>query len=127
MNAKLLRLAYICEFLVAVVAVFTAWSEIGGQAALDVMHWAWKLSFGLALALAIVAFSASFVAEEAWFTLRTARWLAAIVALLVGMGTITYYYSLEEDNGESDDSSTISFRESSKCLRYAKVRSIRAS
>jgi hypothetical protein len=120
MNAKLLRLAYVCEFLLAIVAIFTAWSEVGGQAALDLMYWGWKLGLGVALAAAIVGLTASFIAVDAWITLRTARWLAAIVALLVGMGALTYYYSLEEDNGDSDESSTISY------LEYPKVLPIRA-
>jgi hypothetical protein len=108
MTAKLLRLAYVCEFLIAVVAIFTAWSEIGGQGALDVMYWPWKLGFGVALALAIVALTASLMAEDALLTLRTARWMAAIIVLLAAMGTLTYYYSLQEDNGDSDENGTIS-------------------
>jgi len=111
MNAKLLRLAYVCEFLLAIVAIYTAWSEIGGQGALDLMHWGWKLGFGLALAFSIVALTAALVHEEAWLTLRGARWLAAILALVAGMSTVTYYYSLDEDNGDSDDTSTISMKE----------------
>jgi len=125
MNAKLLRLAYVCEFLLAIVAVFTAWSEIGGQAALDLMYWAWKFGFGVALALAIVAMTAALVSEDAVVTLRTARWLAAILALLAGMGTLTYYYSLEDDNGESDDNSTISNLRSPPLVETAKVLPIR--
>jgi hypothetical protein len=120
MTGKLLRFGYVCEFLLAMLAIFTAWSEIGGQDALDVMHWGWKLGFALALSIAIVALTASLVAEDAWLTLRTARWLAAIIALLVGMGTVTYYYSLQSDDSDTDDTSTIS-------LLYAKVQPIRVS
>jgi uncharacterized membrane protein (UPF0136 family) len=127
MTAKLLRFGYVCEFLLAMLAIFTAWSEIGGQAALDVMHWGWKLGFALALSVAIIAFTASLVAEDALLTLRTARWLAAILAILIGMGTVTYYYSLEEDNGDSDDTSTISLLQSSSYLQDLKVLPIRAS
>lgn len=127
MTPKLLRLAYVCEFLLAIVAIFTAWSEIGGQAALDVMYWAWKLGFGVALAAAIVAFTAALVSEEALMTVRSARWLAAIIVLLAAMGALTYYYSLEEDNGDSDDPSTISLlREWAIRLETAKVSTIRA-
>ena len=115
MNAKLLRLVYVCEFLLAIVAIFTAWSEIGGQA-LDATHWGWKLGFGVALAMAIVALSAALVAEDALVTLRGARWLAAILALIAGMGTVTYYYSQQVDNGDSDDTSTISLSELPKVL-----------
>jgi hypothetical protein len=111
MNAKLLRLAYACEFLLALVAIYTAWSEIGGQGALDLMHWGWKLGFGVALACAFVGLTAALVSEEPWLSMRGARWMAAILALLVGMSTVTYYYSLEEDNNDSDDNSTISLVE----------------
>ena len=55
MSPKLLRLVYACEFLVALIAVFTTWSEIGGQATLDLMHWSWKLGLGFALSAAFVA------------------------------------------------------------------------
>ncbi len=54
MTKKLLRLVYAFEFLIALIAIFTAWSEIGGQAALDLMHWGWKLGLSIALAFAIV-------------------------------------------------------------------------
>ena len=127
MTAKLLRLGYVCEFLLAIVAIFTAWSEIGGEAALELMHWGWKFGFVVALALAIVGFTASLITQDAWFTLRSVRWLAGVMALVVAMGAITYYYSLEEDNGESDDQSTISRLRSPKFLQYPKVRSIRLS
>lgn len=126
MTPRLVRLAYVCEFLLAIVAIFTAWSEIGGQAALDLMYWPWKFGLGTLLALAIVALTAALVNEDALITLRSARWLAVIIALLAGMGAVTYYYSLEEDNGDSDDSSTISMLpESPILLETAKVLPIR--
>lgn len=126
MSAKLLRLVYVCEFLLAIVAIFTAWSEIGGQGALDAMFWPWKFGLGAALAAAIVALSAALATEDAILTLRSARWLAAILLLLAAMGTITYYYSLQEDNGDSDDSSTISLlRDAPIRLETAKVMPIR--
>jgi hypothetical protein len=108
MTAKLLRLAYVCEFLLAIVAIFTAWSEIGGQAALDLMHWGWKLGLGMSLALTIVGLTVALVSEDAFLTLRSARWMALIILLLAAMGTVTYYYSLEQDAGDSDESNTIS-------------------
>jgi hypothetical protein len=110
MTAKLLRMLYACEFLLALVAIFTAWSEVGGQAALDLMHWGWKLGFGVALAVAVVAYTAAIVSEDSVWTLRSARWLAAIGVLVLAIGVVTYYYALQEDNGESDDSNTVSMR-----------------
>ena len=89
-------------------AIFTAWSEIGGQAALDLMHWAWKLGLSLALAGAIVAYTAALVSEDSIWTLRSARWLTAIAVIAVVIGIVTYYYALQVDTGESDDTGTIS-------------------
>ena len=108
MTAKSLRLLYVCEFLLALVAIFTAWSEIGGQAALDVMPWGWKFGLGAALAVAIVAYSAAIASADSLWTLRSARWLAAIAVLLVAIGVVTYYYMLEDESIEPDDTGTAS-------------------
>jgi uncharacterized membrane protein (UPF0136 family) len=108
MTPKLLRLVYVFEFLIAQVAIFTAWSEIGGQAALDLMHWGWKLGLSLALAAAIVAYTAAIIAQDSIWTLRSARWLSAIILLTLGMAAVTYYYALQVDTGESDETGTIS-------------------
>jgi hypothetical protein len=108
MTAKLLRLVYAFEFLIALVAIFTAWSEIGGQAALDLMHWAWKLTLGIALAVAIVLYTAAIVAADSIWTLRSARWLMVIVLVVLIIGIVTYYYALQVDTGESDQTGTLS-------------------
>ncbi len=112
MTSKLLRLVYAFEFLIAELAIFTAWSEIGGQAALDLMHWGWKLGFSILLASAIVAYTAAVVSADSLWTLRSARWLTAIVLLILAMGAVTYFYSLQEDAGESDETGTVSLRPS---------------
>jgi uncharacterized membrane protein (UPF0136 family) len=108
MRPKILRLVYAFEFLIALVAIFTAWSEIGGQAALDLMHWGWKLGLSLALAGAIVAYTAALVSEQSIWNLRSARWLTAIIIVTVVMGGVTYYYLMQEEATDSDDSGTIS-------------------
>jgi uncharacterized membrane protein (UPF0136 family) len=108
MRRKLLRLVYAFEFLVALVAIFTAWSEIGGQAALDLMHWGWKLGLSLALASAIVAYTAALVSEDSIWSLRSARWLTAIIVVAAVMGAVTYYYVMQEEASDSDESGTIS-------------------
>lgn len=102
-SPKLLRLIYACEFLVALLAIFTAWSEIGGQAALDLMHWSWKLGLSLALAAAFVAYTAALLTEESLWSLRSARWLTAIIVLVFAMGAVTYFYALQVDSGDSDE------------------------
>ena len=108
MTPRLLRLVYAFEFLFALVAIFTVWSEVGGQAALDLMHWAWKLGFGISLALCFVFYTAALVTEDSLWTVRSARWLALILVIFVGMGAVTYYYSLEAEAGETDETWTMS-------------------
>ena len=103
--AKLLRFAYVCEFLLAIVAIFTAWSEIGGQSALDLMYWGWKLGLSVPLAAAIVAYTAALISEQHLWTLRSARWLTVILILLLAIGVVTYYYALQTDNGDTDENS----------------------
>jgi len=108
MTPQLLRLAYAVEFLLALVAIFTAWSEIGGQTVLDLMHWGWKLGLSLILAMAIVGFSAAITAEERLWNLRAARWLVAVLLCIVAMAVVTYYYALQGESGEGDEGSTMS-------------------
>jgi hypothetical protein len=108
MPRGLLRVVYVSEFLLAILAIFTAWSEIGGQGALDAMPWSWKGGLCLALAASIVGFTAALESSESFWTLRSARWCAVtlICALLTGM--VTYYYSLQVDTGDSEEGGTIS-------------------
>lgn len=108
MTVQRLRLIYAFEFLIAMMAIFTSWSEIGGQSALDLMSWGWKFGFSVLLAGSIVAFTASIVASQSFWTLRSARWLTAIVLIIVGMGVVTYFYSLQEDAGTTDEIGTVS-------------------
>ena len=105
---KLLRLVYAFEFLIALIAIFTAWSEIGGQAALDLMHWGWKLGLSIALAVAIVLYTAAVVTADSIWSLRSARWLMVIVLVMVVIGIVTYYYALQVDTGESEETGTLS-------------------
>ncbi len=105
MTRNLLRFAYVCEFLLALMAIFTAWSEIGGQAALDLMHWGWKLGFGFALGACVVGYTAAIVSAEKVWTWRASGWLVVILLLATAMGVVTYYYTLEEESGESDEPS----------------------
>lgn len=106
MPSKLLRLAYVLEFLVAIIAIFTAWSEIGGQAALDLMHWGWKIGLSAAMAGSIVYYTQAIISEEALWTPRAARRLTLLLLVGVVMGLVTSYYFMQEDSGDSDDPET---------------------
>lgn len=116
MTPRLLRLACAFEFLVAVVAIFTAWSEIGGQAALDLMYWAWKLGLALSLAAAVVAFTVAAVTEESLWTVRSARWFVVILVLIGGMAAVTYFY-VQAEPIAPEDNGAISLLFSPACLR----------
>ena len=108
MTPRLLRVVYAFEFLIAMVAIFTVWSEVGGQAALDLMHWAWKLGLSVSLASSVVLYTSAIMAEESLWSVRSARWLAIMLAIFLGMGAVTYYYGLLAETGESDETGTIS-------------------
>ena len=108
MRQRLLRLAFALEFLLALVAIFTAWSEVGGQAVLDAMTWFWKLGFSLSLAGAAVGFTSAICADERFWTVRSARWLTAIFLIMIGMGAVTYYFQLQADESDSEENSPVS-------------------
>ena len=108
MRQRLLRLAFALEFLLALVAIFTAWSEVGGQAVLDAMTWFWKLGFSLSLAGAAVGFTSAICAGQRLWTVRSARWLTAIFLIMIGMGAVTYYFELQTDESDSEENSPVS-------------------
>lgn len=102
MNHALARLLYIIEFFLALLAIFTVWSQVGGQAHLDLMPWHLKLALSLAMAAAAVkATAAAVTAHRAWNRLAIA-WLAVVVLLGVIMGMITYYYHVTEPRDDDD-------------------------
>jgi hypothetical protein len=98
-----LRLFYAIEFLIALIATYTVWSQVGGQYHLDLMAWYWKLCLGAGIAFAAVkATAASVKAERAW-NARTLRWISVILALGLACGAVTYYYHLTEPPPDDDD------------------------
>jgi hypothetical protein len=102
MPTNLLRLAYVSEFLIALLAVLELWSQVGGQGHLDLMPWYTKLGLSLGMALATVAGTAAAVSHpDAW----NAKTIACVIlALLIaaGMAAATYYAHLHESDDERD-------------------------
>ncbi len=102
MPARLLRPLLIVEFLIALQAVFTCWSQIGGQYHLDLMFWPWKLSLSAAAALLTTGLTASLVrtdgvvGKKAWLY----GWL--LLATIALAGIVTYYYHLHEPTDEDN-------------------------
>jgi drug/metabolite transporter (DMT)-like permease len=108
MTPQPLRIVYAIEFLVALVAIFTAWSEIGGQATLDLMHWGWKAGLSLLLAAAIVGFSAAIAAQERLWSIRSGRWFVLVLICVSAIAAVTYYYGLQLDTSEPEESGALS-------------------
>jgi hypothetical protein len=103
-NPLWLRLAYAVEFFIALIAIISMWSEIGGEGHLDLMPWYIKLSCIVGLAWCSVRFTASLVEQQRIWTGRSAGWFLGILLFCLLMGGITYYYHLHEepDNGDED-------------------------
>ncbi len=98
-----LRLAYSFEFLIAVVAVLALWSEVGGQGHLDLMAWYIKLACVLSLAWCSVRFTASIVEQPKVWNTKSTGWFLGIIAVMIAMAAITYYYHLHEEPDQDTD------------------------
>ena len=98
----ILRLAYTTQFLIAVIAVFVLWSQVGGQGHVDLVPWYIKLPLGAGAAFAIVKATAAAVSREPAWNGGTLRWFGILLAFLVGCGLVTYYVHLYEESDEED-------------------------
>jgi hypothetical protein len=100
---SILRLAYATQFLIALIAVFVLWSQVGGQSHLDLMPWHLKLALGAGAAFAVVKATAAAVSHEHPWNGRTLKWLGIMAALLVGCGLASYYCHMYLETDEGDD------------------------
>ena len=101
MSNSILRLAYATEYLIALIAVYVLWSEVGGQTHLDLMPWYIKLVLGAGAALAFVKATAAAVSQEHPWNGRTLKWFGILLVLLVCCGLASYYCHLYlEDEGD---------------------------
>ena len=94
---------YGIEFLLALIAVFTVWSQVGGQGHLDYMAWYWKAGIGLPASFAAVRLTMAFASEGPRRRRHILTWMAVLLALSVGAGLVTYYYHLNEPQDENED------------------------
>ena len=100
----ILRLAYSTQFLIALMAIFAVWSQVGGQSHLDLLPWSVKLGLGLAAAYTVVRATAASVSGDRAWNGQTVRWLGVTLAVLAVCGYATYYAHMNlEDADESDD------------------------
>jgi predicted outer membrane lipoprotein len=106
----ILRLAYTTQFLIALIAVFVLWSQVGGQSHLDLLPWSVKLGLGLAAAFGVVRATAASVSGDRAWNGQTVRWLGLTLAVLAACGYATYYahMNLEEVDDTEQQDTTIS-------------------
>jgi len=99
-----LRLAYSALYLIALIAVYVLWSQVGGQSHLEALPWHIKLGLGAATAFTVVRATAGAVAGEHAWNSRSLRWLGLMLVLLIACGLASYYSHLYlEDTGDETD------------------------
>jgi ABC-type transport system involved in cytochrome c biogenesis permease subunit len=103
----ILRLAYATQFLIAVIAVFVLWSQVGGQGHIDLMPWYLKLGLGGGAAFAVVKATMAAVEGKAGWNGGSLKWFGILLALLVGCGVTTYYYHLYAESDEEDQEESV--------------------
>src|SRR5690349_15507827 len=102
-----LRLAYSTQFMIAVIAVFVLWSQVGGQSHLDLMPWYLKLGLGGGAAIAAVRTTMCAVSGPSAWNGGTVKWFGIMVALLIGCGLATYYVHTYGETDEDQEEETV--------------------
>jgi len=106
-----LRLAYTTQFLLALIAIFVLWSEVGGQSHLDLLPWHIKLVLGPGAAFCAVKATKAAVDHSAPWNGRTLKWLGLALLLMAGCGMASYYahvYLEEDDSDQDQDNGAVS-------------------
>jgi hypothetical protein len=99
----ILRLAYTTQFLIALIAIFVLWSQVGGQGHVDLIPWYIKLGLGGGAAFAIVKATFAAVSQERAWNGGTLKWFGILVALLICCGLVTFYVHIYEETDEDQD------------------------
>jgi peptidoglycan/LPS O-acetylase OafA/YrhL len=107
-----LRLAFVAEFLLALVAILEVWREVGGQNHLDLLVWYAKLSLAVGLALVTVLGTMAAVSHERAWNAKTIACLLLAMLIAGAMVAATYYVHVHEndDSGDSGDESVALIR-----------------
>jgi hypothetical protein len=102
MFQRVLHVLYAIEFLIALVAVYTVWSQVGGQGHLDYMAWFWKAGIGFAAAYGTVRLTMTMASNGPDRRRRMIGWVLVLATLTVCAGLVTYYYHFNEPQDEND-------------------------
>jgi hypothetical protein len=100
---RLLQVLYAIEFLIALIAVYTVWREVGGAGHLDYMQWYWKAIIGVPAAYAAVRLTVALVSTDPGRARQLVFWLGFLAALVVSAGALTYYTHLNEPQDEDQE------------------------
>ena len=98
-----LRLVYIGEFLIAIMAILSLWSQVGGQGHLDLMPWYLKMILTCGLALITVMGTVAAVSHPDAWNAKTIAFVILGLLFVCAMGVATYYYHLHENDDDNDD------------------------
>ena len=100
-------MAYAFEFWIALLVIFTVWSQVGGQGHLDLIAWYIKLACALSLAWSAVRMTSGMVENARVWNRATVRWFVAVVSISMLIVGITYWYHLHEvpDEPDTDENS----------------------
>ncbi len=109
MSRSFTRILYAIEFLLALMAALTLWSQSGGQYHLDLMPWYWKLGLTTAAAFAFTRLTMCWAGENIAGRRSMALWIVALLLLMACAGAVTYYYHLYEptDSDDNADQTTV--------------------
>jgi hypothetical protein len=99
-----LRLVYVVEFLIAIMAVLSLWSQIGGQGHLDLMPWYLKLALTGGMALVTVMGTAAAISHDDPWNAKAIAFIILGLLVACAMAAASYYYHLHENDDEGDDS-----------------------
>jgi hypothetical protein len=103
---RLLRAFLIFEFLIAIEAIFTFWSQVGGQYHLDLMFWPWKFGIAVTTALCITGMTAGLARSGGAMTRKVWVLGTLLVLTMAVAGGVTYYYHLNEPQDQDDTEDT---------------------
>ena len=101
-----LRLAYIFEFWVVLIAIALVWNQVSGQD-LDVMAWYFKLFFPIALSLSVVRMTVAIAEAHKGWNSRSAMWLLAVLVIVTLMSIVNYWYHLHSQTDEGTDENSV--------------------
>ena len=103
----LLRLAYVTQLMIALIAVFVLWAQIGGQGHLDLMPWHLKFGLGVGVAIAAVRATMCAASAPAAWNGGTLKWFGIMLALVACCGLASYYYHVYGESDEEQDQETV--------------------